>query len=223
MSNFTPVAVIDPAVRTAEVECYNRMVELSPLPLTYHLPALFGLGSLPGPETRLAGIVILGSSSSVHDKLPWQSALAEWVKPRLEAGVPFLGLCFGHQYLAHLLGGEIGYVSADKEKRRGFRKVKIKGSRLWGDCEGELVVSHRETVTHAPKDFKVLATGEAGIEAIEHERLPLFGLQPHPEAVPAFLKNVGNPPEKNPARFQFGHSLVEKFLRHCELTKNSTS
>src|SRR5688500_14799459 len=118
------VAVIDPAMRVPELDCFNRMTRRSRGPLTYHLPALFGMDSLErGGEP--AGIVILGSGASVNDDLPWQHALKGWLRPRVEGGTPVLGLCYGHQLLADLLGGEVGYVSADRVKRRGLRTVRL--------------------------------------------------------------------------------------------------
>ena len=51
-----PVAVIDPAVRVPELDCFNRMSRRSRLPLTHHLPALFGLDSLRRAEADLRGI-----------------------------------------------------------------------------------------------------------------------------------------------------------------------
>ena len=40
------IAVIDPGSRVAELDTFNVMSSLSPLPLSYHLPALFGMDSL---------------------------------------------------------------------------------------------------------------------------------------------------------------------------------
>src|SRR5437870_2024958 len=93
------VMVIDPAIRVAELDCFNRMALASPVPLTYHLPALHGMASIRHDEAGAIGIVILGSGCSVNDAYPWQQHLVEWLLPRLEQGVPTLGLCFGHQLI----------------------------------------------------------------------------------------------------------------------------
>src|SRR5687767_4113928 len=96
------VAVIDPAVRVPELDCFNRMSRRTTARLTYRLPALFGLESLYR-EDALAGVVILGSGASVNESHPWQDALRDWLRPRLAAGTPVLGLCYGHQLLADVL------------------------------------------------------------------------------------------------------------------------
>lgn len=61
------------------------------------------------PEaTDCAGVVISGSHAMVTDHAPWMQDLQSWLRPVCDAGVPVLGICFGHQILAHLLGGEVG-------------------------------------------------------------------------------------------------------------------
>ncbi len=202
------IAVIDPAVATPELECFNQLVHLSPHKLTYHLPALFGLSSLEQIRASVSGILILGSRSSVWDKLPWQAQLTDWLWPFLKKGVPTLGLCFGHQFLAQLHGAKVEYLSVDKKKVQGFRQVKIEQSRLWGNCSGELFGSHCEVVTSVPKGFRKIASSEPSkIEGLEHESLPIYTLQSHPEAVPNFLQN-----NLDSNLFSFGHKLIEKYF-----------
>ena len=206
------IAVIDPATRNPELDCFNAMARRAPLPLTYHLPGLHGVDSLLRERPGLAGVVILGSGASVHDDLPWLSALADWLRPRCLAGAPVMGLCFGHQLLAHLFGGEVGLLWAG-EKRRGARVVQIDAPRLMPAAEGPLVISHREGVVRPPAGWHTVATSEAvPYDGIAHPTLPIWGFQPHPEATAGFLANndiaVANPE----AAFALGHRIVAAFL-----------
>lgn len=57
---------------------------------------------------EVAGILITGSHAMVTDGLPWMQACAAWLRAALEQGIPVLGICFGHQLLAHALGGVVG-------------------------------------------------------------------------------------------------------------------
>lgn len=64
--------------------------------------------SLPEPST-LAGIVVSGSHAMVSDREPWSEALLPWVRQAVASSTPFLGICYGHQLLAHAFGGEVAH------------------------------------------------------------------------------------------------------------------
>lgn len=207
------IAVIDPGMRVPELDCFNRMARVSPLPLTYHLPAMFGLDSLRRAEGGLAGVVVLGSGASVNDDLPWQTELREWLAPRLTGGVPSLGLCYGHQLFASVLGGEVGFVRPDRVKLKGIRRVRLAPDPLWGsEIEGPLLVTHREGVSRLPDGCVILgASPECAVEAFRHAALPVWGFQAHPEATPAFALN-NDVPLGDPADLAFGNRRVDEFL-----------
>lgn len=57
---------------------------------------------------EVAGVMITGSHAMVTDELPWMQACAAWLRAAIDRQVPVLGICFGHQLLAHALGGEVG-------------------------------------------------------------------------------------------------------------------
>ncbi len=207
------VAVIDPAVKIAETDCFNRLVLGCPFPLTYHLPNLGGMDSLNDLPEEPDGIIILGSASSVHDALPWQLAMNAWLLPRMQKGVPTLGLCYGHQLIAHLFGAKVAFMTADQQKLIGFRPITLAANRLWGGgLEGVLAVTHREVVLETPKDFDLVgSTPEVKIDAIAHRTLPIWGFQSHPEATVSFLKSH-TIPFQGKAPLEFGHRLATSFL-----------
>lgn len=62
-----------------------------------------------------AGVVVTGSHSMVTDDLPWSIGIEVWIPSLLEARVPFLGICYGHQLLARSVGGEVGFLSGGRE------------------------------------------------------------------------------------------------------------
>lgn len=210
------IAIIDPGTRLPELDSFNRMSVACSLPLTYHLPSMHGVRSLELAGDDLAGIVIMGSGASVHDGLPWQVALDAWLMPHLRT-VPMLGLCYGHQLLAHMLGGEVGFLSEDRTKLKGVRTVPYAADPLWGAAsEGEVVVSHSEAVLTLPEHTENRGrTPSCANEAFAHRTLPIWGFQSHPEATIAFVRNNEVPFDSDPGILAFGHGFVDAFLRFC--------
>jgi GMP synthase (glutamine-hydrolysing) len=64
--------------------------------------------ALPAPA-EISGVVVTGSHAMVSHREPWSERVAEWLAELVEQDqVPVLGICYGHQLLAHALGGEAG-------------------------------------------------------------------------------------------------------------------
>lgn len=70
-----------------------------------HLPA----GEQPAAPADYCGVVITGSPAMVTERLPWSEQAAEWLRQAMALRLPIFGACYGHQLLAHALGGEVGY------------------------------------------------------------------------------------------------------------------
>ncbi len=208
------VAIIDPCLKTAELDTFNQLARRSPLTLTYHLPGLFGTDSLRRSESSMLGMVMLGSSSSVYDNFPWQKELSDWILPKMKAGVPTFGICFGHQLIGHLFGAKVGFVTPAKDKLQGFRQISVEGVAPWMKlaAKGPVFVSHREMVLECPKGFRVSAKSpECAVDGLVHETLPIYSLQAHPEATPGLLHNLKyHGPEGD---LSYGHSLIDAFIQ----------
>lgn len=58
---------------------------------------------------NVAGVIITGSHAMVSDREPWSEALVPWLQQAVRQDVPVLGICYGHQLLAHAMGGEVGH------------------------------------------------------------------------------------------------------------------
>lgn len=208
------VVVIDPAMKIAETECFNLLVHRSPLPCTYHLPAMFGMQSLAAEDMSQArAIILLGSAASVNERVEWQTKLEGWLRPHLERKIPTMGFCYGHQMLAHMFGGKVDYVFPDQSKHVGLREVAMEAT-PWGKISrGKLVVSHCETVVEAPRSMRVFATSpEIGTDGLAHADLPIWSFQSHPEATIEFLASHGISTDDGAAKLAYGHGIVEDFL-----------
>lgn len=55
-----------------------------------------------------AGVIVTGSAAMVTDRHDWSERSAAWLADAAQAGLPLFGICYGHQLLAHALGGTVG-------------------------------------------------------------------------------------------------------------------
>ncbi|RPE80203.1 GMP synthase (glutamine-hydrolysing) [Vulcaniibacterium tengchongense] len=62
-----------------------------------------------------AGVLITGSGAMVTDRADWSERSADWLREAAHDGLPLFGICYGHQLLAHALGGEVGDNPAGRE------------------------------------------------------------------------------------------------------------
>lgn len=214
--------VIDPAVRKPELAAYNWLARRSGLPTSYHLPALHGMKSLEKESVEhIAGIVLFGSLASVNERTDWQKALEKWLLPVLERKVPTFGICYGHQMLAHMFGGKVKYAFEDQKKHIGTREVSFTAESVLGKAaSGHLCVSHNEIVYESPKDMVVVGKSEdIEIDALRHRTLPIWSVQPHPEAGSDFLMIRGDKKALDEKELAFGYELVGAFLKLVEEKK----
>jgi GMP synthase-like glutamine amidotransferase len=163
-------------------------------------PALIpGDGPGPGAGYDTSGVVLMGSAASVHEPLAWLDRLGAWLLPVIEGDVrvPLLGICFGHQLIAHLAGGEVGFLDDEgRGKLLGVERTRLNGSRLVPQRDAlEVVVSHREEVKRLPSGYRAIASRrKVEFDGIEHVELPVFGFQFHPEAREEFAGHAGIDP-----------------------------
>ncbi|MEP7043392.1 MAG: glutamine amidotransferase [Dokdonella sp.] len=62
-----------------------------------------------------AGIIVTGSPAMVSERLRWSEEVAAWLRDRIDSGTPVLGVCYGHQLMAHALGGRVDYHPSGRE------------------------------------------------------------------------------------------------------------
>lgn len=106
----------------------------------------------------------------------------ELVESMVDEGVPVLGICYGHQLLAQLVGGRVE-VGESGEYGVSVMEVLEEDEIFHGTPRRQRVwMSHRDRVAELPGDYRVLArTSYTGIAAYRHREAPLYGLQFHPE------------------------------------------
>lgn len=136
-------------------------------------------GQWPRPRLKSARmLVVLGSlDSAVDDTLPWLDEESRFLCAALRSDIPVLGICFGAQLLARLLGGR---VEAGTAVERGLVRVRSDDSdRVPGDT---WYAHHRDRLL-PPAEATVLAESDSCVQAFAHG--PHLGVQFHPEMLPA--------------------------------------
>lgn len=129
-----------------------------------------------GNDGGVAGIILSGGPASVYaDGAPSID------KKIFTLGIPILGICYGWQLTAHLLGGKV--VSSHKEYGPANLIIINEGIILSGVENNSIVwVSHGDTVVNIPKGFKILGeTEDVKAAAVADLERKIFGLQFHPE------------------------------------------
>ncbi|MFA6098686.1 MAG: glutamine-hydrolyzing GMP synthase [Patescibacteria group bacterium] len=104
-------------------------------------------------------------------------------KELFNLGIPILGICYGLQLMAHMLGGK---VVVGEKREYGPIEISIKNSKLFKGLKTKQMtwMSHRDQVSKLPAGFKNQASSKNCRQAaISNEQKNLFGLQFHPEVV----------------------------------------
>lgn len=128
-------------------------------------------------EDGYKGIIFTGGPNSVYDETS-----PHYTADILDLGIPILGICYGHQLMAFMAGGEI--TSAEDSSEYGKTLVTVEENILFDGFPEKSVcwMSHTDYVKTAPKGFKIIAhTEKCPCAAICDENRKLFGVQFHPE------------------------------------------
>lgn len=149
-------------------------------------------------------IILSGGPMSVYDENSPKISL-EVIHEWINKGIPILGICYGHQLLAHVLGGKVEKgaqgeygpidveIVADSLLFRGMPRR----FRVW--------MNHRDSVFELPSGFYATAkTKNTPIAAFENARMRVFGVQFHPE-----VEHTEN-----------GLRILDNFLSICECKRN---
>ena len=143
-------------------------------------------------EMAPIGIVLSGGPASVY------AEDAYLLDPEiLRLGIPVLGICYGHQVIAHTLEGEVARTGKAEFGKTGMQVAGA--AALFDELPQQQTVwmSHRDAVIAAPPGFRVTAsTDDSPVAAMEDLDRGLCGVQFHPEVV----------------HTPFGQQILQRFL-----------
>ena len=130
-------------------------------------------------EMNPKGIIFTGGPNSVYGE---DSPLCD--REIFELGIPVLGICYGSQLMAHVLGGSVATAPVSEY---GKTVVKIDTeSKLFKDVHETTIcwMSHTDYIEKAPENFKIIGkTPVCPVAAMEYAEKNLYAVQFHPEVM----------------------------------------
>jgi GMP synthase-like glutamine amidotransferase len=143
-------------------------------------------GALPASPTECDAWLCTGSKYSVYDPDPWIANLAAFIRG-VSGKRPFVGICFGHQMLAHAMGGEV--AKAGQGWGVGVLPVEMLRQEPWMEprrSQIRIQHMHQDQVQKLPPDSVLLGRSphcEVGMFRVGRSML---GIEGHPEFTAAF-------------------------------------
>lgn len=143
---------------------------------------------LPKELNNIKGIIITGSHSMVSENEPWSIELGKWLQSIIYLDIPILGICYGHQLLAQVFGGKVGFhpkgieigtvaIQLTEQGKRDFL-FSCLPSTFWGHT------NHSQTILTLPKNAVVLAHNDfEKVHAFRIADKKIWGVQFHPEFI----------------------------------------
>jgi GMP synthase-like glutamine amidotransferase len=147
-------------------------------------------GALPTRTDECDAWLLTGSSASVYDDEPWIAGVSDLVGRLHRDRAPTVGVCFGHQLIAHALGGRtqraqggwgVGALAMDiNSPPPGWARPPLPAATL--------LYSHQDQVTELPDEGRVLASATHCPVAMLAVGDHMVGVQAHPEFGAPYLQ-----------------------------------
>lgn len=150
-----------------------------------------GAAGVPRDLDNVHAVVSLGGNQNVGEKHAWMEAEAAYVREAHRRQLPVIGICLGHQLIAHALGGKVGPMD---RYHVGFEKVRLNPAGqteamlagiAWDSMQFE---DHGYEIKEPPPDSTVLASSAACKVECFRAGLRTYGFQYHFEADRAMME-----------------------------------
>jgi len=157
----------------------------------------------PENDKSIIGVILSGSPFSVNDPEAFKPDLSQ-----IKGKYPMLGICYGAQYLAYISGGKIEKGDSREYGRAKLTPVNNEDALMKNvNNNSQVWMSHGDTITTIPDNFKIIAnTEDVKCAAYHIEGENTWGVQFHPEV---FHSEIGT-------------SILDNFLCICNAKKDWT-
>jgi GMP synthase-like glutamine amidotransferase len=146
-------------------------------------------GELPQSVEECEGYITTGSKYSVYDDVPWIHQLADFVRQIHAHKSKLVGICFGHQMIAHALGGKV--AKSQSGWGIGTKPVELHQPKPWMQPEKQsyrLLLSHQDQVLTLPEGAELLGGNDHCPISMLGVDNHMLGIQAHPEFTPSYAE-----------------------------------
>lgn len=174
----------------------NLLGVSAPKDWSYHAyPVLDDI--FPDTVTECDAWLITGSRFGAYEDYPWIHRLKYFIQDAYKEGVPMVGICFGHQILAHSLGGHVekshkGWgLGAEQYSWTDGASDLLENAQI-GAIEGDFTIQavHQDQVIERPADATLLATSDFCENAALAYGNQVLSFQGHPEIDDVFVTDL---------------------------------
>src|SRR5690606_11424990 len=150
-------------------------------------------GEQPLAPSSYRAALITGSPAMVTDRAPWSEQAAAWLRQAAAAGLPIFGVCYGHQLLAHALGGAVDYNPHGREL--GTQTIECLPAAAGDALMSGLPVAfpaqllHAQSVVRLPPGAVALARSAQDPHQLVRLAPRVYSAQFHPEFGPEFMRD----------------------------------
>ena len=132
----------------------------------------------PTNDPDVIGVILSGSPYSVYDPEAFKIDLSA-----LRGQYPILGICYGAQFMSHILGGRVEPAPSREYGRQHLTRVDFENPLFRGfEPNSQVWMSHGDTITSLPSGFHTIAsTEQVANAAYQADGELLWGVQFHPE------------------------------------------
>ncbi len=148
-------------------------------------------GEYPAALDECDGYLITGSKSSVYDSDEWIGQLRNYIRTLATHRKKMVGICFGHQLLAHVLGGQtrksemgwgVGVMDSEVVTQPDWMRP--------AQPSYSLLVSHQDQVVQLPPNAQTVATSRFCLNAAFQIEDYGLGFQGHPEFTRGYSRQL---------------------------------